>query len=94
LVVLFSRNYLRQIFFKPFFFFSSHTYRCFYAVSRKEATAMLEKNPSWGNMILRPGSDSKNYSITIRQEIEYVQFPLAIILLRAGMQVITCCAFS
>uniref|UniRef100_A0A8C2MSZ4 Signal transducing adaptor family member 1 n=1 Tax=Cricetulus griseus TaxID=10029 RepID=A0A8C2MSZ4_CRIGR len=43
---------------------------CFYAVSRKEATAMLEKNPSWGNMILRPGSDSKNYSITIRQEIE------------------------
>ncbi|MEJ1274714.1 signal transducing adaptor family member 1 [Cricetulus griseus] len=31
---------------------------------------MLEKNPSWGNMILRPGSDSKNYSITIRQEIE------------------------
>ncbi|XP_031198769.1 signal-transducing adaptor protein 1 [Mastomys coucha] len=43
---------------------------CFYAVSRKEATEMLEKNPSWGNMILRPGSDSKNYSITIRQEIE------------------------
>nr|XP_021482574.1 signal-transducing adaptor protein 1 isoform X2 [Meriones unguiculatus] len=43
---------------------------CFYAVSRKEATEMLEKNPSLGNMILRPGSDSKNYSITIRQEIE------------------------
>ncbi|XP_051026408.1 signal-transducing adaptor protein 1 [Acomys russatus] len=43
---------------------------CFYAVSRKEATEMLEKNPSSGNMILRPGSDSKNYSITIRQELE------------------------
>ncbi|XP_049645986.1 signal-transducing adaptor protein 1 [Suncus etruscus] len=43
---------------------------CFYSVSRKEATEMLEKNPSLGNMILRPGSDSKNYSITIRQEID------------------------
>lgn len=53
---------------------------CFYAVSRKEATEMLEKNPSLGNMILRPGSDSKNYSITIRQEIEYVQSILAIVL--------------
>ncbi|XP_008069336.1 signal-transducing adaptor protein 1 [Carlito syrichta] len=41
---------------------------CFYAVSRKEATDMLQKNPSLGNMILRPGSDSGNYSITIRQE--------------------------
>ncbi|EHB03332.1 Signal-transducing adaptor protein 1, partial [Heterocephalus glaber] len=41
---------------------------CFYIVSRKEATEMLEKNPSLGNMILRPGSDSRNYSITIRQE--------------------------
>ncbi|XP_043428511.1 signal-transducing adaptor protein 1 isoform X1 [Prionailurus bengalensis] len=43
---------------------------CFYAVSRKEAIEMLEKNPSLGNMILRPGSDSKNYSITIRQGID------------------------
>ncbi|XP_003801019.1 LOW QUALITY PROTEIN: signal-transducing adaptor protein 1 [Otolemur garnettii] len=43
---------------------------CFYAVSRKEATEMLEKNPSLGNMILRPGSDHRNYSITIRQEID------------------------
>ncbi|XP_072604960.1 signal-transducing adaptor protein 1 isoform X2 [Vulpes vulpes] len=43
---------------------------CFYSVSRKEATEMLEKNPSLGNMILRPGSDSKSYSITIRQEID------------------------
>ncbi|NXP15982.1 STAP1 protein, partial [Thinocorus orbignyianus] len=39
---------------------------CFYAVSRQEATEMLEKNPSCGNLILRPGSDSKNYAITIR----------------------------
>ncbi|XP_055290007.1 signal-transducing adaptor protein 1 isoform X2 [Moschus berezovskii] len=43
---------------------------CFYSVSRKAATEMLEKNPSMGNMILRPGSDSRNYSITIRQEID------------------------
>ncbi|XP_006753925.1 PREDICTED: signal-transducing adaptor protein 1 isoform X2 [Myotis davidii] len=43
---------------------------CFHAVSRKEATEMLEKNPSLGNMILRPGSDSRNFSITIRQEID------------------------
>ncbi|XP_023593572.1 signal-transducing adaptor protein 1 isoform X3 [Trichechus manatus latirostris] len=43
---------------------------CFYTVSRKEATEMLEEKPSWGNMILRPGSDSRNYSITIRQETE------------------------
>ncbi|XP_016019891.1 signal-transducing adaptor protein 1 isoform X3 [Rousettus aegyptiacus] len=43
---------------------------CFYTVSRKEATEMLEKNPSLGNMILRPGSDSRNFSITIRQEID------------------------
>ncbi|NWS60984.1 STAP1 protein, partial [Chunga burmeisteri] len=41
---------------------------CFYAVSRREAMEMLEKNPSCGNLILRPGSDSKNYAITIRRE--------------------------
>ncbi|NXL64423.1 STAP1 protein, partial [Chordeiles acutipennis] len=43
---------------------------CFYAVSRQEATEMLEKNPSQGNLILRPGSDSKNYAITIRHELD------------------------
>uniref|UniRef100_A0A8C8ATU7 Signal transducing adaptor family member 1 n=1 Tax=Otus sunia TaxID=257818 RepID=A0A8C8ATU7_9STRI len=43
---------------------------CFYAVSRQEATEMLEKNPSCGNLILRPGSDSKNYAITIRHELD------------------------
>ncbi|XP_010708196.1 signal-transducing adaptor protein 1 isoform X2 [Meleagris gallopavo] len=39
---------------------------CFYAVSRKEAIEMLENNPLCGNLILRPGSDSKNYAITVR----------------------------
>ncbi|NXN20648.1 STAP1 protein, partial [Nycticryphes semicollaris] len=39
---------------------------CFHAVSRQEAIEMLEKNPSCGNLILRPGSDSKSYAITIR----------------------------
>ncbi|KFR08528.1 Signal-transducing adaptor protein 1, partial [Nipponia nippon] len=43
---------------------------CFYAVSRQEAIKMLEKNPSCGNLILRPGSDSKNYAITIRQKLD------------------------
>ncbi|NXG70199.1 STAP1 protein, partial [Baryphthengus martii] len=43
---------------------------CFYAVSRQEATEMLEKNPSCGNLILRPGSDSKSYAITIRYELD------------------------
>ncbi|NWH67699.1 STAP1 protein, partial [Geococcyx californianus] len=43
---------------------------CFYAVSRQEAMEMLEKNPSCGNLILRPGSDSKNYAITTRQTLD------------------------
>ncbi|XP_038615259.1 signal-transducing adaptor protein 1 isoform X2 [Tachyglossus aculeatus] len=43
---------------------------CFYAVTRKEAVEMLERNPSSGNMILRPGSDSRNFSITIRHETD------------------------
>ncbi|NWR65355.1 STAP1 protein, partial [Bucorvus abyssinicus] len=42
---------------------------CFYPVSRQEAMEMLERSPSCGNLILRPGSDSKNYAITIRQEL-------------------------
>uniref|UniRef100_A0A8B9CEV2 Signal transducing adaptor family member 1 n=1 Tax=Anser brachyrhynchus TaxID=132585 RepID=A0A8B9CEV2_9AVES len=45
---------------------------CFYAVSRKEATEMLEKNPSCGNLILRPGSDSKNYAITVRHGLNMI----------------------
>ncbi|NXS62873.1 STAP1 protein, partial [Brachypteracias leptosomus] len=43
---------------------------CFYAVSRQEAIEMLEKKPSYGNLILRPGSDSKNYAVTIRYKLE------------------------
>ncbi|XP_010155278.1 PREDICTED: signal-transducing adaptor protein 1, partial [Eurypyga helias] len=42
---------------------------CFYAVSRQEAIEMLKKNPSCGNLILRPGSDSKNYTVSIRHEL-------------------------
>ncbi|NWW87887.1 STAP1 protein, partial [Rhynochetos jubatus] len=42
---------------------------CFYAVSRQEAIEMLEKNPSCGNLILRPSSDSKNYTVSIRHEL-------------------------
>ncbi|XP_032300155.1 signal-transducing adaptor protein 1 isoform X2 [Coturnix japonica] len=43
---------------------------CFYTVSRKEAIEMLENNPSCGNLILRPGSDSKNYAITVRHMLD------------------------
>ncbi|NXC13675.1 STAP1 protein, partial [Corythaeola cristata] len=43
---------------------------CFHAVSRQEATEMLEKNPSCGNLILRPGSDGKNYAVTIRHKLD------------------------
>ncbi|XP_068260277.1 signal-transducing adaptor protein 1 [Nyctibius grandis] len=43
---------------------------CFYAVSQQEAIEMLEKNPSCGNLILRPSSDSKNYAITIGRELD------------------------
>ncbi|NXK23828.1 STAP1 protein, partial [Arenaria interpres] len=43
---------------------------CFYAVSRQEAIEMLGKNPSHGNLILRPGSDSKNYAITILHKLD------------------------
>uniref|UniRef100_A0A8C8AX23 Signal transducing adaptor family member 1 n=1 Tax=Otus sunia TaxID=257818 RepID=A0A8C8AX23_9STRI len=50
--------------------YNPKTKECFYAVSRQEATEMLEKNPSCGNLILRPGSDSKNYAITIRHELD------------------------
>ncbi|XP_043916272.1 signal-transducing adaptor protein 1-like [Protopterus annectens] len=38
---------------------------CFFPVSRQEATDMLEKNPEYGSLILRPGNDSQNFSITI-----------------------------
>ncbi|XP_059847587.1 signal-transducing adaptor protein 1-like isoform X1 [Hypanus sabinus] len=41
---------------------------CFYNVSRVEAEAMLEKNVEFGNMLMRPNTDNKNFSITTRQE--------------------------
>ncbi|KFV18619.1 Signal-transducing adaptor protein 1, partial [Tauraco erythrolophus] len=47
---------------------------CFYAVSRQQATEMLEKNPSCGNLILRPGSESKNYAITIRHKLDFKHY--------------------
>ncbi|NXW56937.1 STAP1 protein, partial [Eurystomus gularis] len=43
---------------------------CFYTVSRQEAIEMLEKYPSYGNLILRPGSDSNNYAITVQYKLD------------------------
>ncbi|KAM8808208.1 signal-transducing adaptor protein 1 [Eudromia elegans] len=43
---------------------------CFHAISRQEAIEMLEKNPSYGNLILRPGSNSKNFAVTIRRVLD------------------------
>ncbi|XP_064414232.1 signal-transducing adaptor protein 1 [Latimeria chalumnae] len=44
--------------------------QCFYNVSRQQAMEMLEQHPCYGNLILRPGSDGRFYSVTIRQETE------------------------
>ncbi|XP_068027331.1 signal-transducing adaptor protein 1 [Melanerpes formicivorus] len=41
---------------------------CFHAVSRQEAAELLAKNPSCGSLILRPGSDSKSYAVTVRYD--------------------------
>ncbi|XP_029470369.1 signal-transducing adaptor protein 2 isoform X3 [Rhinatrema bivittatum] len=38
---------------------------CFYKVSRMEAQALLENNPSCGNLLMRPGSDQTSLSISI-----------------------------
>ncbi|NXY84934.1 STAP1 protein, partial [Alcedo cyanopectus] len=43
---------------------------CFYCVSRQEATELLRKNPARGNLLLRPGSDSRSYAVTVRQELD------------------------
>ncbi|XP_069486597.1 signal-transducing adaptor protein 1 isoform X2 [Ambystoma mexicanum] len=40
---------------------------CFHQVTRKEAADLLEGNPRSGNLILRPGGDSKNFAVSIRQ---------------------------
>ncbi|KFQ20604.1 Signal-transducing adaptor protein 1, partial [Merops nubicus] len=46
---------------------------CFYAVSRQEAAEMLEQSPSWGNLILRPGSCGGNYAVTARHQLDAPQ---------------------
>ncbi|XP_077332261.1 signal-transducing adaptor protein 1-like isoform X2 [Lithobates pipiens] len=44
---------------------------CFYEVTRSEAAEMLMKDEGNGNLILRPGADSKNYAVTIREPSEH-----------------------
>ncbi|XP_062925193.1 signal-transducing adaptor protein 1-like [Mobula hypostoma] len=38
---------------------------CFYKVSRNEAEAMLERHPENGSLIIRPSTESSNYSVSI-----------------------------
>ncbi|KAG2466375.1 signal-transducing adaptor protein 1-like isoform X1 [Polypterus senegalus] len=38
---------------------------CFFTVSRSQAVSMLKESPSHGNMILRPGSNSLSYAVTV-----------------------------
>uniref|UniRef100_UPI003AAFE44E signal-transducing adaptor protein 1-like n=1 Tax=Centroberyx gerrardi TaxID=166262 RepID=UPI003AAFE44E len=40
---------------------------CFYAVTRQEAECMLEENPEYGSIILRPSTLTNNYALTLRQ---------------------------
>ncbi|XP_055018251.1 signal-transducing adaptor protein 1-like isoform X2 [Boleophthalmus pectinirostris] len=40
---------------------------CFFSVSRQEAEQMLETNPEYGNIILRPSSRTNSYGLTMRQ---------------------------
>lgn len=40
---------------------------CFFSVSRQEAEQMLEKNPEFGNIILRPSTRTNSYGLTLRQ---------------------------
>ncbi|XP_018524409.1 signal-transducing adaptor protein 1 [Lates calcarifer] len=40
---------------------------CFFNVTRKEAEKMLEANPEYGGIILRPSTLANNYALTIRQ---------------------------
>ncbi|XP_040276411.1 signal-transducing adaptor protein 1 isoform X2 [Bufo bufo] len=39
---------------------------CFYTVSRQQATEMLMEDENYGNLIIRPGADCKNYAVSIR----------------------------
>ncbi|XP_034546442.1 signal-transducing adaptor protein 1-like [Notolabrus celidotus] len=41
---------------------------CFYDVTRDEAERMLEENPEYGNIILRPSTLANNYALTLRQQ--------------------------
>ncbi|XP_066430387.1 signal-transducing adaptor protein 1 isoform X2 [Eleutherodactylus coqui] len=43
---------------------------CFYNVTRQQASEMLIKDENFGNLILRPGADCKNYAVTIREPVE------------------------
>uniref|UniRef100_UPI0037E883AA signal-transducing adaptor protein 1-like n=1 Tax=Semicossyphus pulcher TaxID=241346 RepID=UPI0037E883AA len=40
---------------------------CFFKVNRQEAERMLEENPEYGSIILRPSTLAKNYALTLRQ---------------------------
>ncbi|XP_038633989.1 signal-transducing adaptor protein 1-like isoform X2 [Scyliorhinus canicula] len=40
---------------------------CFYKISRVEGEIMLDQNMEYGNMLMRPGRDNKNFAITTRQ---------------------------
>ncbi|CAJ1058454.1 signal-transducing adaptor protein 1-like [Xyrichtys novacula] len=40
---------------------------CFFKVSRDEAEKMLEANPEYGSIILRPSTRANNYALTLRQ---------------------------
>ncbi|XP_061756038.1 signal-transducing adaptor protein 1-like isoform X2 [Nerophis ophidion] len=39
---------------------------CFFNVTRQEAEQMLEQNPEYGSIILRPSTLSNNYALTLR----------------------------
>ncbi|XP_048851546.1 signal-transducing adaptor protein 1-like [Brienomyrus brachyistius] len=42
---------------------------CFYNVTRQEAVQMLEADPEWGNLILRPSADCGGYAVSTRRII-------------------------
>lgn len=44
-----------------------YTCRCFFDVTRREAEKMLEANPEYGGIILRPSTLPNNYALTLRQ---------------------------
>ncbi|XP_044134834.1 signal-transducing adaptor protein 1 isoform X2 [Bufo gargarizans] len=48
---------------------------CFYTVSRQQATEMLMEDENYGNLILRPGADCKNYAVSIRDIVDKRKIP-------------------